>query len=185
VKLKKVKVTNEMTIEIVKHDVGVLFGIPPASFELEKNGSILQRNEKVQKRIRDGDIISIRHNGTTRWDANRKDDEQEEKEDVEMEDLNNDHYILFQFHDGKTVKRDAYSYKWTENTTIAQIRDYLRTRVMSETLKIKIDNKQHDSDTMLKNTDAELTNRELLVEAMQEDDNLRDASQESSEDSQI
>jgi hypothetical protein len=184
VKLKKVKVTSEMTIEIVKHDVGVMFGIPPASFELEKNGSIVKRTEKVQQRIQDGDIISVRHNGTTRWDENRKDEPtQEDGEDTIMEE--SDHYILIQHHDGQGIKREAYSYRWTENTTIAQIRDYLRPRVMNEKLELKLNNKQYDSNTMLKDTTADLTNRELLVEAMQEDDNLRDASQESSEDSQI
>jgi hypothetical protein len=125
IKLKKVKTTSEMTIEMLKHDVGVMFEILPASFEFEKNGRLIKRTEIVKQSIKDSDILSIRYNGTTRWDENRRDEttpEEEEEEDTVMKDALEeenpaaDRYITIRYKAGEAWKRESFTYKWTENT---------------------------------------------------------------------
>lgn len=167
IQVKTVGTTNETTLEVVKHDVETAFGSLPAEFELEKDEKILPSSEKVCKSLFDGAIVSLRFKGTTQWDSNKL--EESGASSISAKPDNNDNFVTLNYHNGIRWVRESFSYRWTESTTFEAIRNYLREMIADDKLQIRYDEKDYEIKTTLKEANVELEERELYVEAVQDD----------------
>lgn len=173
--VKKIRTINEMTLDVLKHDVIGVFGTSLAEFEFEKNGAILPSSEKVRRVLHDGDIVSLRFKGTTRWDINRVEQsaEKEAKEENHFKQ-----FVTLRYDNGTEWVKASFDYEWSETTTFEQIRDFLRLKIADEKLQIKYNKKQYETQTMLKDAmqPNKRTGLELYVEAIQDNEYFGDIS---------
>jgi hypothetical protein len=178
---KGVRTTDETTFDILKHDVTEAYGTLAADFELEKDGVVLPSTGKIGTNIQDADVISIRYKGTTQWDVNVKTiatATTSEMIDTDTQIESDKKHVTLRYDTGTEWVKVSFNFDWSEETTIGQIREYLRNKIADDKLQIRIENQTYEIDTKLKDTDLteeDLERMELYVLADQEDEYLEEA----------